>query len=119
MYNPKFSFNFISFEHTLDDINKLNPKKASQTTIIPAPMIKGDKDSIALFIYHNFNNSLSSSSFPTGLSYADVRPVFKKNDKTNKENYRPISILPNISKMYERLLYDQMYPYFNEIFSKL
>ena len=63
MNNPKFSFNFISFEDTLDDINKLNSKKASQITNIPVPVFEGTKDAIALFIYHNFNNSSSSSSF--------------------------------------------------------
>ena len=51
------------------------------------------------------------------LKYADVRPAFKKDDKTDKENYRPISILPNLSKVYERLMYDQMYPFFNTMFS--
>ena len=54
----------------------------------------------------------------TALKYADVRPAFKK-DKTDKENYRPISILPNLSKVYESLMYDQMYPYSDQIFSKL
>ena len=133
IYNPKLNFNFVSFEQNLDEINKLNPKKKisepvpiikgnkdklnpkkkSQITGIPVPIIKGNKDVIALFVYHNFNNSLSSSFFPTGLKYADVRLVFKKGDKNDKENYRPISIQPNISKVYERLMYDQLYPYLN------
>ena len=43
----------------------------------------------------------------------------KKDDKTDKENDRPISILPTLSKVYERLIYDQMYPFFDQIFSKL
>ena len=53
---------------------------------IPVPIIKGKKDVIALFIHHNFNNFLSSSSFTHGLGYADVRPVFKKDDETDKKN---------------------------------
>ena len=61
--NSKFSFNFVSLEQTLDEINNLNPKKSSQTTGIPVPIIKGNKDVIVMFIHHNFNNSLSSSSF--------------------------------------------------------
>ena len=52
----------------------------------PVPIIKGNKDVIALFIHHNLNNSLSSFSCPLSLKYADVRPVFKKDDKTDKEN---------------------------------
>ena len=45
-------------------------------------------------------------------------PIHKKDDKTDKENYRPISILPNLSKVYERLMYNQIYPYFDTLFSK-
>ena len=84
--NPKFSFNFVSFDRPQIRKDKLNPKKASQTTDTPVSIIKRNKDVLALFIYHNFNNSLSGSSFPTVLKYADIRPVFKKDDKTDKEN---------------------------------
>ena len=49
---------------------------------------------------------------------ADAKPVFKKNSRTDKENYRPVSILPNISKIYERCLYKQLYDYFDVIFSR-
>ena len=96
MNNSKFSFKFVLFEQNLDEINKLDPKKASQTTDIPVPIIKGNTDVIALFLYYNSSNSLSSFSFPTGLKYAHVRPVFKKDDETDKENYKPTSIPPII-----------------------
>ena len=49
---------------------------------------------------------------------ADVKPAFKKNSRTDKENYRPVSILPNISKIYERCLYKQIYDYLDVIFSR-
>ena len=52
------------------------------------------------------------------MKCADVIPIHKKDDKTDKENYRPISILPNLSKVYERLMYNQIYPYFDTLFSK-
>ena len=65
-------------------------------------------------MYHfRFNNALSSCSFPAGMKYADAWPAFKKDDKTDKENYRPISILLNLSEVNERLRYDQMYPFFD------
>ena len=51
------------------------------------------------------------------MKYADVIPTHKKDDKTDKENYRPIRILPNHSKVYERLMYNQIYPYFDTLFS--
>ena len=46
------------------------------------------------------------------MKYAEVTPIHKKDDKTDKENYCPIKILPNLSKVYERVMYNQIYPYF-------
>ena len=47
-----------------------------------------------------------------------MTPAFKKKSKTSKDNYRPISILPNISKIYERCLYNQMQTYLDNLLSK-
>ena len=111
--NFTFSFNFISHEDTVKELNKLKSKKASQKTDIPIKIVKENVDIISHFRYHNFNNSLSCSTFPTGMKYADVTPIHKKDDKTDKTNYCPISVLPNLSKVYERLLYNQIFPYFD------
>ena len=58
------------------------------------------------------------ATFPSELKKADVIPVFKKKDRNDVENYLPVSILPNLSKIYERHSYDQMHKYFNHILSK-
>ena len=52
------------------------------------------------------------------MKYADVTPIHKKNDKNDKSTFRPISILPNLSKVYERLMYNQSIPYFDAVFSE-
>ena len=109
-----FSFQYVSLDETSMEIYKPNPKKAIQATDIPNKVIK-----FSYFLYHNFNNSLSNSPFPAPLEYADVRPTYKKDNKTDKTNYRPISILPNISKVYERLMHNQLYPYFDNVYSKI
>ena len=103
--NPIFNFKFTSHEETEKEVNNLKIKKASQKTDIPVKIIKENVDIISYFLYHNFNNSLSCATFPTSMKYADVTPIHKKDDKTDKENYRPTSILPNLSKVYERLMY--------------
>ena len=115
--NFTFSFSFISHEDVVKELNKLKSKKASQKTDIPIEIIKENVD-ISHFLYHNFNNSLSCSAFPTGMKYEDVTPIHKKDDKTDKTNYRPISILPNLIKVYERLIYSQISPYFDSVLSK-
>ena len=65
------------------------------------------------------NEALKTGSFPDNLKCANVRPIYKKVD--NKRNYIPVSILPLLSKVYERVIYEQVSncfgPIFNEILS--
>ncbi len=48
------------------------------------------------------------ASFPVELKKAEVTPVFKKDDRMNKEKYRPVSVLPFVSKPYEYIMFDQL-----------
>ena len=57
-------------------------------------------------------------TFPEDLKIAEVVPVYKKKKRTDKNNCRPVSILSDISKIYERSFYNQIYDYFDSIFSK-
>ena len=79
-------------------------------------VIQDNIDTFSEFVFHNFNNSIHDVTLPSELKNAGVILVFK--NKSNVENYRPVSTLPNLSKIYERCLYDQMYKYFNRILSK-
>ena len=82
-------------------------------------ILKTNADFFASYVCNDINASISSSTFPNQLKEADIIPAHKKKSKLSKENYRPISILPNISKVYERCFYDQLSAYFDNIFSKL
>lgn len=62
--------------------------------------------------------SIDSSKFYVEIKEADSLSVHKKKSKLSKENYKPISILRNISKVYEGCLYDHMSSYFEDIFFK-
>ena len=59
------------------------------------------------------NQSMLTGIFPGKLKIAKVIPLFKKDDRLNMNNYRPISILPAISKIFERVVYNQLYEYFS------
>ena len=78
-------------------------------------IIKDNIDIFSDFIFHNFNNSIFDAIFPSELKNADLIPVFKKKDQNIVENYRPVSILPSLSQIYERCLYHHMYKYFNPL----
>ena len=56
-----------------------------------------------------FNTSIETSQFPDSWNVARVTPIFKEGDKTEKSNYRPISVLPVISRLFEKLVFDQLY----------
>ena len=116
--SPTFGFNFSSYEETVKKVNNLKSRKVSQKTDIPVKIGKGNVDIVSYFLYHNFNNSLSCSTFLTGMKYAEGTPIHKKDDKTDKENYCLTNVLPNVGKVYERLMYNQIYSYFHAIFSK-
>ena len=60
------------------------------------------------------NQVLSSGIFPDKLKIAKVIPIFKKGDDTDINNYRPISLLPAISKIIEKVIYNQTYNYFDQ-----
>ena len=68
---------------------------------------------MAVQVQKDINASISALKFRNDLKEADIIPVYKKTSKLSKENYRPISILPNISKLYEKCLYDQKSKYFD------
>ena len=69
-------------------------------------------DSIKVVLFKIFKASLEEAIFPEKLKIAKVIPAFKKGDKENVENYRPISILPVFSKVLERIMYNRLYEYF-------
>ena len=107
---------------SLTDIEKemksLNTNKASHSSNIPTKTLKQNVDFFSPFILDYVNKSISSSTFPSILKLADIISVYKKDSRYEKSNYRSISVLPNISKIFENVLYDRISSSFENIFSK-
>ena len=59
------------------------------------------------------NKTIDTGLFPSQWKMAKVFPLYKKDDRTDAQNYRPISVLPAISKICERVVYNQLYRYLN------
>ena len=74
---------------------------------LPTKIIKESDDIFADFIDPAIN-TIINKDFPTFLNLAHVIPVFKKCSKNSKHKYRPISILKNISKVYESFMFKQI-----------
>ena len=75
-------------------------------------MLKHCSPVIEKYLSEAFNMSISKRKFPEFLKLAKVVPIFKKGDKTSPQNYRPISLLCSISKIFEKLLYNRMVQFF-------
>ena len=103
---------------TSDDILKiiknLEPYKAHGHDMISIRMIKICDASICKPLELIFRSCLENGKFPTEWKKANVVPTHKKGDKQNLKNYRPISLLPVAGKIFERILYNNMYEFFTE-----
>ena len=76
--------------------------------------MKDGSSIIAQPLAHVINLSLLQGVVPDDLKSARVVPIFKKNDKTSVGNYRPVSILSIVSKVFEKVVYDQVESYFKD-----
>ena len=61
---------------------------------------------------------MNKGVFPGELKHADIKLIYKKESRNEKENYRPVSILRNLSKLFERCMHHQLKDYFEKILSK-
>ena len=98
---PKSNFNFLFVEKVdiLKEIQMLQSNKATQNTDIPTKLIKDNTDIFAELVFTSLNKGIEQSVFPSKLKLANKTPVHKKNSESSKDNYRPVSILSNISKV--------------------
>ena len=74
---------------------------------------------IYCFFTHNINDSLKTAIFPDELKLAEVIPLFRKNDPSDKTNYRPVSLISHISKVSERKICNQINEYIESFLPKI
>ena len=110
--NSIVSFKENEKTEVIKEIKNLDIKKVSLSSNIPTKIIKEFDDLLATFITENFNLCLNKGEFPETLKIAEVTPLYKKVNLFEKDNCIPISILSNISKIFERIMYNQMNNFF-------
>ena len=92
-------------------------KKSTGVDNIPAKIVKYCSSSISGILASLSNTTFHLSKFPANLKGAQVVPLHKKNDPLDKENYRPVNVLPIISKAFERVMHTQLSEHFNDLFN--
>ena len=95
-------------------IRALDSKKAGGCDNISVHMIKICDDSIVEPLCLIFEKSLETRTFPSVWKKANIIPVHKKDSRQNKMNYRPISLLPTFGKIFEKVIFDEIYKYLCE-----
>ena len=110
----KFVFKSINAEQVREAIGKLRTSKSFGDDGISSYFLKLAMPFIEDSLVYLFNTSLETSQFPDPWKIARVSPIFKDGDKTEKSNYRPISVLPVVSRLFEKLVFNQLYQYLND-----
>ena len=103
-----FDFQNITAERVEKIINTINIKKPTGADNIPAKVVRQCKVTVAQQLSSLINLSMNTGVFPESLKVAQVTPIHKKNDPLNKSNYRPVSVLPIFSKVYEKVIETQL-----------
>ena len=88
----------------------LNPKKAGSFQDIPPKILKSN----IIVRSEKNNDTVIHCEFPNELKKADVTPIFKKDDPTKAIKYRPVRVLPVVSKVFKSILHKQMSEYINQ-----
>ena len=96
----------------------LDVSEACQDTNIPSTIVKENADIFTSFLHPSFNTSVINSEFPSVLKQANITKIFRNGERYSKDNYRPVSILPNMSKIFERCIFRQIYEYMDVFLSR-
>jgi hypothetical protein len=111
--NEHFELITVTNDYVLNQLTKLSNNKATGLDNIPSRLLKVAAPIITPIVTFLINHSFATCTFPTCWKKAKVIPVFKAGDPSDPSNYRPISILAVISKIIERVVFDQLYDYLN------
>ena len=107
-HQGRFSFSAVEAEDVDREIDSLDVSKAIQQNDILLTITKANRNIFSEFIMHNSNEGISTARFSDFLESEEVKLVFKKNSRIDKINYRPVSVLSVISKIFERLIFKSL-----------
>ena len=111
-FTETFDFTKFSVDDVSAELEKLDHTKS--TTGVNIKLLKDNSDICAPILTNIFNSCISNGVFPDKLKLADITPIFKSVDSMAKKNYRPVSILNSVSKLFEKLIQKQLNPFFDK-----
>ena len=108
-----FSFERINVQEVVTLVKGIDGGKATGLDNIPCKLLKIAADVVAPSLTCMFYQSLLTGIYPSDWKLAKVTPIFKNRSKSDLNNYRPISVIPAVAKIFEKIIYDQLYNYLN------
>ena len=108
-----FNFEHVNTDFVSKTINSFNVKKATGVDSLSVKILREGCDVLSQSITTLVNKSIDYGIFPDSLKKAQVCPIFKKGDCMAKKNYRPVSVLPIISKNFEKAISSQLTDFLN------
>ena len=109
-----FLFSPILPQQLVIAMNKFKTSKSFGLDLISSYFLKLGMPIFASSLSQIFNLSMSRGIFPDSWKIARVAPAHKKGPADDQSNYRPISVLPVVARLFEKLVYDQMYTFLND-----
>ena len=94
-----------------DIITSIDTTKSVGPNSIPNQLLQAIKKSISTPLANLFNNSFLNGHCPEFIKISIVIPIYKKDSKLIVSNYRPISLLSNINKILEKLMFNRLYSF--------
>ena len=94
-------------------LSRLCKSRSTGLDKISAKLLRECADLIAESLCTIFNQSIVFGIFPDERKLSKVIPLFKQGNRSDLNNYRPISVIPVVAKVFERIIYDQLYNYLN------
>ena len=94
-------------------IHSLKCKNSYSSDEISSRILKISTSYVLSPLTYIFNKILSTGIFPDRLKFSEVKPLYKKGDKTDVSNYRLISLLISFSKIMEKIIYKRLYCHLN------
>ena len=116
-YTETFNFRYASEIEILKLLKSLDSKKAIGIDGLPPFIIKLSVEILAKPLTRIINQSISKINFPTSAKCPTILPLFKKDDRSHKNNYRPVSILSALSKIFGTFLQNQIVAFMDNFLS--
>ena len=113
----KFKFDNVTSEQMFKKLSALDPRKGSMEDDIPVKLLLGTGDIICGPIARMYNDSKESEVYPKSFKKADVTPIHKDKETKFKKNYRPVSLTPILSKVFEKNMYENIFSYIDKFLS--